>query len=95
MSDEHARMLEKHLMEVEGGMEVLYSRTLELDPYPDREKVTANWNPGRALPEEGALSPSGRFIRPGTGFLLPDFWDLPRPEDPEASVRRAVEEDRR
>jgi hypothetical protein len=34
-------------------------------------------------------------MKPGSGDLPPDFWDLPRPEDPDASVRRAVQEDRR
>jgi polyhydroxyalkanoate synthesis regulator phasin len=34
-------------------------------------------------------------IKPGSGVLPPDFWDLPRPDDPEGLVRRAVQEDRR
>jgi hypothetical protein len=34
-------------------------------------------------------------LRRGSGRLPDDFWDLPRPEDPDASVRRAVQEDRR
>jgi hypothetical protein len=34
-------------------------------------------------------------LRRGSGSLPDDFWDLPRPEDPDASVRRAVQEDRR
>jgi hypothetical protein len=34
-------------------------------------------------------------MKPGSGDLPAGFWDLPRPEDPDASVRRAVQEDRR
>jgi hypothetical protein len=34
-------------------------------------------------------------LRRGSGSLPDDFWDLPRPEDPEGLVRSAVQEDRR
>jgi hypothetical protein len=34
-------------------------------------------------------------MKPGSGKLPTDFWDLPRPDDPEGLVRRAVQEDRR
>ena len=34
-------------------------------------------------------------LRRGSGGLPDDFWDLPRPEDPEGLVRSAVQEDRR
>jgi hypothetical protein len=34
-------------------------------------------------------------LRRGSGRLPDDFWDLPRPEDPEGLVRSAVQEDRR
>jgi hypothetical protein len=34
-------------------------------------------------------------MKPGSGDLPADFWDLPRPQDPDASVRRAVQEERR
>lgn len=34
-------------------------------------------------------------IKRGSGELPKDFWDLPRPDDPEGLVRRAVQEDRR
>ena len=34
-------------------------------------------------------------IKPGSGELPADFWDLPRPDDPEGLMRRAVQEDRR
>jgi len=33
-------------------------------------------------------------VRLGTGTVAPEFWDLPHPEDTEASVRRAVTEER-
>jgi uncharacterized coiled-coil protein SlyX len=34
-------------------------------------------------------------MNPGSGELPANFWDLPRPEDPEGLVRLAVQEDRR
>jgi flavin-binding protein dodecin len=34
-------------------------------------------------------------IKRGSGELPKDFWDLPRPDDPQGLVRRAVQEDRR
>ena len=34
-------------------------------------------------------------MKPGSGELPANFWDLPRPEDPKALVRLAVQEDRR
>ena len=30
----------------------------------------------------------------GTGRIPEDFWEMPRPEDPEGLVRKALEEDR-
>ena len=36
-----------------------------------------------------------REMKRGSAGLPDDFWDLPRPEDPDASVRLAVREDRR
>ena len=32
-------------------------------------------------------------IKRGSGELPKDFWDLPRPDDPQSLVRRAVQED--
>ncbi len=40
------------------------------------------------------LERTGEMKR-GSAGLPDDFWDLPRPEDPDASVRLAVREDRR
>ena len=34
-------------------------------------------------------------IKPGSGELPADFWDLPRPDDLEGLMRRAVQEERR
>ena len=34
-------------------------------------------------------------LKRGSGRLPDDFWDWPRPEDPEGLVRSAVQEDRR
>ncbi len=81
MSD-HAEQLFEHLEQVEGGREVLDARARELDP--DRENGEGDTGQSRAV-----------VIRRGAGELPASFWDLPRPEDPEGSVRRAVEEDRR
>lgn len=87
--DDHAEQLAKHLLEVEGGREVLESRERELDP-----EVRP---PEPRIPDEAQRRLRARAVvlRYGVGPLGPDFWSLPMPEDPEASVRRAVEEDRR
>lgn len=34
------------------------------------------------------------LVRIGTGVIPDDFWEMERPEDPTASLRRAIEEDR-
>jgi prevent-host-death family protein len=34
------------------------------------------------------------LVRRGTGTLPPHFWNLDRPEDPDASVRAAISEER-
>jgi hypothetical protein len=89
---EHAEQLLKHLREVEGGQEVLDAMAAELSPdshllLDERSDWDPDWRRQARLREF-------LIIRRGAGKLPPDFWDLPRPEDPEASVRRALEEDR-
>ena len=93
--DHHAEQLEKYLREVEGGLDVLHYRNLELMSSEERERTLARWGTGREDREEETQNPTYEFIRRGSGILHPDFWHLPRPKDPKASVRRAVEEDRR
>ena len=34
------------------------------------------------------------LLKRGTGKLPEDFWEMPRPKDPEGSVRRAISQDR-
>ena len=34
------------------------------------------------------------LLKRGTGKLPEDFWEMPRPKDPEGSVRRAICQDR-
>lgn len=84
---EHARELDKYLNEVEGGREVLEARNRELQPDFDFGGATTK--------ELTILLHGAGAIRRGTGELPASFWELPMPEDPEGSVRRALEEDRR
>jgi len=86
--DEHDEQLEKYLREVPGGEEVVEARRRELsrtaldrDPYGEEEALL--------------LLRGGAVARRGAGELPEGFWALPWPEDPEASVRKALEEDRR
>lgn len=85
MMSEHARELQKYLEEVEGGREVLEARNREL--YPE----VSSGRPGDG--EVYYLLGAAVAIRRGSGGLPESFWSLPFPEDPEASVRRALEED--
>ncbi len=83
-------LLEEYLKRVEGGEEVLTQRRRELaEGPPDTEAA-------RKIREEDRLIYLERagLVKRGTGDLGDDFWDLPAPEDPEGSVRRAIEEDR-
>ena len=34
------------------------------------------------------------LLKRGTGKLPEDFWEMPRPKDPEGSVRRAISQER-
>lgn len=84
---EHARELDEILRDIEGGLEVLEARDRELNPDFDLE--------GRTGEEITLLLRGAGAIRRGTGKLPASFWELPMPEDPKGSVRRALEEDRR
>lgn len=89
MSD-HAEQLFEHLEHVEGGHEVIAARIRELDT-----DLASGEGTGRGNGEEDTGPSHAVVIRRGAGELPASFWDLTRPDDPEGSVRRAVEEDRR
>lgn len=83
--------LEEDLAKVEGGEEVLAARERELTGAPSRTGAA------RRIQEEDRLMCLARAgeVKLGPGKLPKNFWELPRPEDPKDSVRRALEEDRR
>jgi hypothetical protein len=83
-------LLEENLAKVKGGQETLAAIRGEL--------VMEHWETedARNMREEErlmALEQTGEARR-GTGELPVSFWELPMPEDPDDSVRRALEEDR-
>jgi hypothetical protein len=80
--------LEEYLRKVEGGEEVLAARRRELPPV-ETEAARRMHEEKRLI----SLERTGR-ARVGSGRLPNGFWELPRPDDPEDSVRRALEEDR-
>ncbi len=82
--------LEKYLAKVEGGEEVLTARRRELAERPPKTEAA------RKIREEDHLMHLQREerVRLGSGRVTDDFWDLPRPDDPEDSVRQALNEDR-
>ena len=49
----------------------------------------------RKLIEKLASSGRSEDIKPGTGKIPGDFWDLPWPEDPEGLLLKALLDDRR
>lgn len=82
--------LEEYLAKVEGGEEVLAAREREL-------AASSQTGATRRMREKDRLMHLARAgeVKLGSGKLPKNFWELPRPEDPEDSVRRALEEDRR
>ncbi len=88
---EHATLLEEMLAQIEGGQDVLddMKRGRALPP---QETEAA-----RKISDESILMFLERegTIKRGSGKLPANFWGLPRPEDPDNAVRRAIEEDRR
>lgn len=83
-------LFEESLAKVEGGEETLAAMR--------REMAEEQWETeaARNIREEElmmALEGAGEAKR-GTGELAASFWDLPMPEDPSDSVRRALDEDR-
>ena len=49
----------------------------------------------RKLIKKLASSGKPEDIKPGTGKIPDDFWDLPWPEDPQGLLLKALLEDRR
>ncbi len=80
--------LSRYLRKVKAGEEVIVT---------ERDRPIAKIVPlsGRESFDERLerLEREGR-IRLGTGTLSADFWNLPRVEDPNALLRRALEEER-
>jgi hypothetical protein len=87
----HGTELEYLLQQVEGGREVLDALERELGRVPSETEAA------RKIRDENVLMHLERegTIRRGSGKLPSNFWDLPRPKDPDNSVRQALEEDRR
>lgn len=83
--------VEELLKKVEGGQDLLDAMERERPSRPQETEAA------RRIRDEGALMRLERegAIRRGSGRLPDNFWDLPRPDDPENSVREAIEEDRR
>ncbi len=80
--------LSEYLNQVKAGMEVLVT---------DRGKPVARLVPvSRAenLKESLVRMEKQGLIRLGSGKLPKDFWRIPRPEDPEGLVLRALLEER-
>ncbi len=83
-------LFEQSLAKIEGGGETLAAMK--------RELADDGWEAEAAhiTREEELMAALVRVgeAKRGTGELPAGFWDLPIPEDPSDSVRRALEEDR-
>lgn len=82
--------LSRYLRRVKGGEEVVITERgkpiAKIVPIPVREEQEEQRL--RRMETEG-------LVRLGSGKLPRRFWARPRPKDPEASVRRALLEERR
>jgi DNA-binding transcriptional regulator PaaX len=83
-------LFEESLAKVEGGEETLAAMRREIAEERWETEAARNMREEELLM---ALERTGE-VRRGTGELSASFWDLPMPEDPSDSVRRALEEDR-
>lgn len=83
-------LLEEHLRRVERAEADLAPKRRELAERSSKSKAD------KSAREETRLKDleRGGQLRRGTGKLPEGFWDLPRPDDPNDSVRQALEEDR-
>lgn len=88
---ERGTLLAEMLARVEGGQDVLDEMERERASQPPETEAA------RKIRDENVLMYLERegTIKRGSGKLPANFWDLPRPDDPDNSVRRALEEDRR
>ena len=80
--------LSEYLNQVKAGMEVLIT---------DRGKPVARLVPvsrSKDLKESLTRMEKQGLIRLGSGKLPKDFWKIPRPEDPEYLVLKALLEER-
>jgi prevent-host-death family protein len=80
--------LSEYLRQVKAGEEVLIT---------ERGRPIARLSPpaGSQTPPQYLLEMEKQgLIKIGTGKLPENFWDLPRPEDPEGRVMKAVLEER-
>lgn len=87
----HGAQLAELLRKIEGGQDVLDAMEREL------AEPSAETEAAQKIREEGDLMhlESTGVMRRGSGKLPANFWDLPRPDDPDDSVRRALDEDRK
>ncbi len=80
--------LSRYLKQVKAGEEVLVT---------ERGAPIARLIPvASGAPQDDEIADLERqgLVRRGTGKLPRGFWQMPRPRDPQASVRRAVSEER-
>jgi hypothetical protein len=82
--------LEEYLAKVKGGKETLAAIRQELAEQQRETEAARNMREEERLMW---LERAGEAKR-GTGKLPENFWELPTPEDPNDSVRRASGEDR-
>ena len=80
--------LSRHLSRVKAGEEILV--TERGTPIARLVPIAAG---GSDIEQLRDLERQG-LIRLGSGTLPKDFWKWPRPRDPDASVRKAVAEER-
>ena len=75
------------LKNIEGGQDVLDAM----------ERAPVETEASQKIREEGDVIhlENAGVIRRGSHKLPANFWDLPRPDDPKNSVRRALGEDRK
>ncbi len=87
----HDAQLTELLRKIEGGQDVLNAMEREL------AESSVESEAAQKMREEGDLMhlENAGAIRRGSRKLPANFWDLPRPEDPADSVRRALGEDRK
>lgn len=83
--------LDELLAQVEGGREVLAQRAQQEGQRPPETEAA------RGIAEDARLMRLERLgvIKRGSKKLPDNFWELPRPEDPEASVRQSIKKERR